>query len=592
MRRFLIALALLSCAIPVSGALANGAFVYSGATSDLYQFAAGPTGLLTALSPGSVQAPGQSSPSWLVELPNQTRLYAPMYNDQFVASASVAPDGKVTFSSGQATGSGSQPEGEALSPDLQSLYVADHGSGGIHQYTVTASGTLAPKSPASVAVPFATDIVVTPDGTSAYASSQLDGIDSFDVTPGGLLVAKAGANATTAVGGAGDALGMTADGRFLVVGTPAGVRVLAIGAGGALTAVGGAVPGPASPLYVTVSPDGRSVYVSGSATDLYLYSLSSAGALTAQSPATRSFSPQFAGQLAISPDGHSAYVPAGAVVNQFDIGATGGLTPKAPAGAAAATFGQTVTVSPDELAVAGFTAAIGAPGSPTTFDASKTIDPDGTVVRYDWDFGDGTAAANGGAKVSHIYATDGIYTASVRVTDNRGCSAPSFTGHQWLCHGSGSAAQALTVGNPAVATTPDVPVTTPNAPARSAKLVRLGVAKITISHGRYRLVSGYGLSCSPGVGACRGQISASLLVAGRKHGTGLNRSSFTVKAGTTSTVGLTVSSRFTATFTKLRTAKLAITLASSVPSGTGARLQRTVTRKVPALHAHTRAKDH
>ena len=50
------------------------------------------------------------------------------------------------------------------------------------------------------------------------------------------------------------------------------------------------------------------------------------------------------------------------------------------------------------------------------FDGSASYDPDGTIVSYDWDFGDGVVAA--GPIVSHTYAAAGTYTARLTVTDN------------------------------------------------------------------------------------------------------------------------------------------------------------------------------
>ena len=55
-----------------------------------------------------------------------------------------------------------------------------------------------------------------------------------------------------------------------------------------------------------------------------------------------------------------------------------------------------------------------------TFDASGSSDSDGTIVSYDWDFGDGTLVADGGPLQSHTYAADGEYTVTVTVTDDGG----------------------------------------------------------------------------------------------------------------------------------------------------------------------------
>jgi len=52
------------------------------------------------------------------------------------------------------------------------------------------------------------------------------------------------------------------------------------------------------------------------------------------------------------------------------------------------------------------------------FSASGSTDADGTIVSYEWNFGDSTTAS--GVTTSKTYSTAGTYTASVKVTDNSG----------------------------------------------------------------------------------------------------------------------------------------------------------------------------
>ena len=52
------------------------------------------------------------------------------------------------------------------------------------------------------------------------------------------------------------------------------------------------------------------------------------------------------------------------------------------------------------------------------FDAGASSDNDGTIVRYDWDFGDGTSAS--GITASHTYNAGGMFSAVLTVTDDGG----------------------------------------------------------------------------------------------------------------------------------------------------------------------------
>jgi PKD repeat protein len=70
---------------------------------------------------------------------------------------------------------------------------------------------------------------------------------------------------------------------------------------------------------------------------------------------------------------------------------------------------------------------VGASGIPVSFDASASSDPDGDVLRYDWDFGDGGSLDDGGPTPSHIYGAQGDYTATVVVTDGNNGSDGDYT---------------------------------------------------------------------------------------------------------------------------------------------------------------------
>jgi PKD repeat protein len=55
------------------------------------------------------------------------------------------------------------------------------------------------------------------------------------------------------------------------------------------------------------------------------------------------------------------------------------------------------------------------------FDASDSTDPDGRIICYVWNFGDGTSAA--GERVNHAYENNGIYTVAITVIDDDGATS-------------------------------------------------------------------------------------------------------------------------------------------------------------------------
>lgn len=55
-----------------------------------------------------------------------------------------------------------------------------------------------------------------------------------------------------------------------------------------------------------------------------------------------------------------------------------------------------------------------------TASGNGSTDSDGTIVQYDWDFGDGSAAS--GPSAQHTYATVGEFIVKLTVTDDRGAT--------------------------------------------------------------------------------------------------------------------------------------------------------------------------
>ena len=84
----------------------------------------------------------------------------------------------------------------------------------------------------------------------------------------------------------------------------------------------------------------------------------------------------------------------------------------------------TVTVVENQAPVAEFIYSPTNPKSGDTvqFNADASSDPDGTIVQYNWDFGDGSAGA--GKNTDHIYnvTAETTFTITLTVVDNSGAS--------------------------------------------------------------------------------------------------------------------------------------------------------------------------
>ncbi len=151
--------------------------------------------------------------------------------------------------------------------------------------------------------------------------------------------------------------------------------------------------------------------------------------------------------VAITFDGTGSSDPDGTIVSyvwDFGDGATGTGAQPTHAYAAAGDYTVSLTVTDDDDAVSSCstTASVtegpnqdpicdadgpyaGTVGVAITFDGTDSSDPDGTIVSYVWDFGDGATAT--GAQPTHAYAAEGTFSVSLTVTDDDGAAATCTT---------------------------------------------------------------------------------------------------------------------------------------------------------------------
>ncbi|MEM4732975.1 MAG: PKD domain-containing protein, partial [Candidatus Bathyarchaeia archaeon] len=84
-----------------------------------------------------------------------------------------------------------------------------------------------------------------------------------------------------------------------------------------------------------------------------------------------------------------------------------------------------IAVSKAPVASFTYTPEIPAPGDTVFFNASASYDPDGWIVFYTWDFGDGNVTTVTVPTISYSYPLDGTYTVELKVTDNSGLTSIS-----------------------------------------------------------------------------------------------------------------------------------------------------------------------
>jgi len=67
----------------------------------------------------------------------------------------------------------------------------------------------------------------------------------------------------------------------------------------------------------------------------------------------------------------------------------------------------------------------GTVGVAVAFDGSASNDPDGSIISYSWDYGDG--ATGSGVNPSHTYASASVYNVTLTVTDDAGATDSAMT---------------------------------------------------------------------------------------------------------------------------------------------------------------------
>src|SRR3954447_10796250 len=275
-----------------------------------------------------------------------------------VSQYDIGPSGRLSPKSpAEVTSCGSTVSDLAVSPNGKSAYVPTDGDcDRVYQFDIGADGGLSPKHPAFVDSVNPVKAVVSPDSRSVYVTnaSFLGRVYEFDANVGGALSPKN--PSSVAAGNSPLGLAVTPDGLSLYAvnnndtglpGSHGTISQYDVSADGTLTpkspptvAAGG------QPVNIAVTPDGKSAYVPNPATDnVSQYDIDPVtGALSPKVPRTVAAGNSPSG-IGVTPDGKSVYITRSGGIAQYDVGAGGRLSPKSPS-SVTGIFGGAVAVTP------------------------------------------------------------------------------------------------------------------------------------------------------------------------------------------------------------------------------------------------------
>lgn len=400
--------------------------------------------LATQTAGPAIPLGGQLVPLAIAITPDGSRAYAVDGGE-----AQVVPIDTATNTAGTPIPTGIFPEAIAISPDGSHAYTADFGSDTVTVIDVP-SGTT--KTIATGDGP--SGVAITPDGTHAYVTNYWDGT----VSPIDLAAETIGT--AIPVGNEPWGIAITPDGSRAYVANFGSNTVSRIDI--PADAVSATIPVAERPQLVAIAPDGERAFTIGGNRPVTPIDLAAdtaeAGIVTGD----------VLNGLAVLPDGSALYATDNNEEGLLGILLPGNtFTPPFPTGERP----QAIAIAPNQPPEAAFTTspASPAPEANVGFDASGSTDSDGNVARYDWDFGDGNTAVDGGANPEHAYAEPGTYQVTLTTTDDEGCSTEFvFTGQTAHCNGSDVAevTRSVTVAEPAEE--PEEEPTLPETPAPEA----------------------------------------------------------------------------------------------------------------------------
>jgi DNA-binding beta-propeller fold protein YncE len=280
-------------------------------------------------------------------------------------------------------------------------------------------------------------VVLPIDLTNNTVGAQIDVPDYVGTWPdgyqealsGGIAIAPAGKVAYVVM----NAVGILAAGWVAPIDT-------------ATNTVGSQIPAGDAPTLIVITPNGKTAYVNNSSSDNAVTGVTPLDLKTntpeAQipRPACPSGSGSYLGPMAIVPSGATLYLMC--TINSQMIAIDTATNSAGSPSASPSTYGTPTGIAfvPDQAPTAAVTVTSAPAGSPTTFNASSSSSPVGTIASYAWNFGDGHTLKTTHASITHTYATANTFSVTLTVTNSQGTSTKKvFTGNTMSNNGGPTA---------------------------------------------------------------------------------------------------------------------------------------------------------
>ena len=388
----------------------------------------------------------------------------------YVASLGLGYVSVIDTRSGQVIGSsipvGQYPDAIAINPDGTRAYVASMTG------TVSVIDT---KTRSLVGSPISVGeqpegIAVTPDGESVYVTNWISGnVSVIDAQTNEV------ASPPIDIGGHPSAIAISPDGKDAYVANWSGsVSVIDTTIN---EAIGSPIVVGEHPEGIAITPDGKSAYV----VNHFSGTVSVIDTQTSKTGPEIAVGMEFPRGIAISPNGKNAYVTGvGTTSGVAVIDTLANETVGSPIAVGFTPSG--IAITPFQPAHASFTAPLAREGLPLRFNASASTYAEGSTPAYEWDFGDGGHAQNGGPTPTHTYNAPGSYMVTLTVTDNLCAAKFVFTGQTAYCNGGesvSSSRRVLVAGPPT-----GLAVTlSPSSIAADGKSTTVATARLTDARG-------------------------------------------------------------------------------------------------------------